>query len=82
MSLEEIKNAQKKTVGTKQTLKAVKKGTAKKVFVAEDAEAHVTADVIKLCKEKDIPLVRVPSMKELGKACDIKVGAATAAVLE
>ncbi|MBM7853820.1 large subunit ribosomal protein L7A [Desulfohalotomaculum tongense] len=82
MSYERISNARQKTVGAKQTAKAVEKGRAKVVFVAKDAERHVVEPVIRACKAKAIPVVEVDSMKMLGKACSIDVRCAVAAILE
>lgn len=77
-----LQAAREKTVGSKQTLKALKKGLAKEVFVAENAERHVIGPVLAACREKGVPVVRVDSMKTLGKACGIKVGCASAAIVE
>ncbi|HAA89863.1 MAG: Ribosomal protein HS6-type [Thermoanaerobacterales bacterium 50_218] len=79
--MERLKNAQKRVVGTKQTKKAVEKGIAQLVYVAKDAEEHVTSPLLQLCSEKGVEVVMVDSMAELGKACGIKVGAASAAIL-
>ncbi|KKM12678.1 50S ribosomal protein L7Ae/L30e/S12e/Gadd45 [Clostridiales bacterium PH28_bin88] len=79
---ERLKNARKKTIGTKQTTKAVQKGTARMVFVAKDAETRVIDPLIKLCTEKAVEVVTVPSMTELGRACGIEVGSASAAILD
>jgi len=77
-----LRAAKKKTVGTKQTLKAVSKGTAKVVFVAEDAEEHVIRDLIKACTENGVEVVRIDTMAALGEACGIEIGAAAAAITE
>jgi len=82
MSLERLKFARKKSIGTKQTAKAIEKGTAKAIFVARDAEEHVTRDVARLARDKGLELVQVDSMLALGKACGIEVGAAVAAILD
>jgi len=79
--LNRLKNAPRKTVGTKQTLKAVEKNQASVVFIAEDAEEHVVSGLKELCRTKGIEMVFVPTMKELGQACGIDVGAASAAIL-
>lgn len=81
MSLEAIKTAARKTIGTKQTVKAVEKGQAQLVFVAADAEERVVQPLLVLCQSRNVPVERVPSMQELGKACGIEVGAAAAAIL-
>lgn len=69
-------------VGVKQTSRAISDGSALKVFVARDAEQHVTRRVLELAGEYRIEVVFIESMKELGKACKIDVGAATAVLLK
>ncbi|RKD30941.1 ribosomal L7Ae/L30e/S12e/Gadd45 family protein [Thermohalobacter berrensis] len=81
MLLSKLKDV-KKVVGTKQTKRAVKNDEAELVFIAKDADAHVTADLIQLCKEKSVEMVYVDTMKELGKACQIDVKAASAAIIK
>ncbi|MBC7339426.1 MAG: ribosomal L7Ae/L30e/S12e/Gadd45 family protein [Firmicutes bacterium] len=82
MSLEDLKTARRRTVGTKQTLRAVEKGNVLCVFVARDAEPHVVSDLVRLCQEKDIPVEWVETMALLGKTCGIQVEAASAAILK
>jgi large subunit ribosomal protein L7A len=82
MPLERLKAARKKTIGTKQTQKAVEKGTARMVYLAKDAEAHVINPLLQLCTEKEIEVVMVDTMMDLGKACGIEVGSASAAIVE
>ncbi len=82
MPLTGLQGAKKKIVGAKQTIKAIDKGLAKKVFIAADAENRVTGPIIELCREKGIDVVTAESMKDLGKACNIEVGCAVAALLE
>lgn len=78
--MERLMNA-KKSIGTKQTLKAIEKGVATLVFIAKDAEEKVTTPIIALSKQNNIPIEYVDTMAELGSACKIDVGAATAAIL-
>lgn len=68
-------------IGAKQVSKAVKRGQAELVFLAEDADAHITMPLKKLCAEQQVPCEMAESMQALGKACGIRVGAAAAAVL-
>ncbi|ABB14912.1 MULTISPECIES: L7Ae/L30e/S12e/Gadd45 family ribosomal protein [Carboxydothermus] len=82
MPLSEIKETKNRTVGTKQTLKALQKGKAIKVFIALDAEKRVTDPVVALCKEKNVPVETVDTMAELGKSCGIAVGCACAAIID
>ena len=78
--LQELKNA-KRVVGIKQLRKALRDGTAAKVFIADDADLHLTDPVKAACEENGIPAILVPTMAELGQACSIEVGAAVAAIL-
>lgn len=71
-----------KTVGIKQTAKAVAADKASVVFIAKDADPKITENVIEQCRLKSIEIVYVESMKQLGKACGIDVGAAAAALLK
>lgn len=82
MSYEKVRQAKKVIIGTKQTVKALKNGRAKELIVAKDAEERVTAKAVELAQEMNIPVTYVDSMKELGKACGIDVGAATVALTD
>lgn len=82
MPISSLVSAKKKSVGTKQTIKALEKGLAKTVFIASDAEQHVVKPLVRHCQEKGVPVVTVDSMKDLGKACGIEVGCASAALIE
>lgn len=73
---------EKKTIGIKQTGKALKQDKVKVLYIAEDAEPHLTQQLVQLAKEKNIEIITVDSMKRLGKACEIEVGAAAAATLK
>lgn len=80
MSYEKVLQANDLVIGTKQTLKALDDGIVSEVIIARDAEYRVIYKVEALAKTKDVPLVYVDSMKKLGKACRIEVGAATVAL--
>ncbi|SHF10365.1 large subunit ribosomal protein L7A [Desulfofundulus australicus DSM 11792] len=82
MPLARLSNARKKMVGSKQTMKAINRGQAKVVYVAKNAERHVIDPIIQACQAKNIPLVEVETMSQLGRACHIEVGCASAAVIE
>lgn len=82
MPYKQLLSSREKTIGTKQTLKAIERGQAKVVFVALDAEQHVVSPVKQACALKGLQIIEVESMQLLGKACGIEVGCASAAVLE
>ena len=72
---------EQKVVGVKQSRKAVQRGEASLVFLAQDADPQVTEPVRELCERSGVPVESVPYMKELGAACGIRLGCAVAAVL-
>ncbi|MBC7344390.1 MAG: ribosomal L7Ae/L30e/S12e/Gadd45 family protein [Clostridia bacterium] len=79
---ERLQKAKRKIAGTRQTTKAVQQGAARVVYVARDAEPHVTQPLVAMCADKAIEAVWVDSMYELGKACGIEVKTASAAIIE
>lgn len=79
--LENLKNS-KKTVGVKQSQKAIESGSVIKVYIAKDAEDKVVRSIINLCQESSIIIEYVDDMKQLGKACGVDVGASTVCVLK
>jgi large subunit ribosomal protein L7A len=81
MSLDALKTA-KKVIGVKQVTKAVSKGMAEQVFVAADADKRVIQPLIDLCSRQNVPVAEVPTMLELGQACQIEVGSAAAAIVK
>ncbi|MDP4126403.1 MAG: ribosomal L7Ae/L30e/S12e/Gadd45 family protein [Bacillota bacterium] len=79
---ETFKHAKKKTVGLKQTQRAMEKGIVRRVFIANDAEKHILRPILDWCTTHHVERIEVPTMKDLGKACGIEVGTAVAAILE
>lgn len=82
MSYEKVSQAHKIIVGTKQSVKALKNNEVKEIIVATDADHRIIEKVIQTAEEKQIPLTNVSSMKKLGKACGIEVGAAAVAIIQ
>ena len=81
MSYEKVLQAQKTIIGTKRTVKALKDGNVRELIVASDAEPKVTALVVNQAREMEVPIIYVDSMKKLGKACGIEVGASAVAII-
>ncbi len=71
-----------KAVGAKQTVRALRCGRAKRVCLAGDAASGVTGPIERLSRELSVEVVWTDTMKQLGQACGIAVGAAAAAVLK
>ena len=78
--MEDLKNS-KRIVGIKQSVKAIENGIVQTVYLAEDADQKVLQKIKDLCTENDLPIIYVESMKVLGKACCIEVGAAAACIV-
>lgn len=82
-AVEIAKNTGKIRIGTNETTKAIERGIAKLVVVAQDVEPkEVIMHLKPLCEEKKIPHVNVKSKLELGRASGIDVGTASIAVIE
>lgn len=82
MALEALKQAEKHTVGVKQTEKAVARQVAAVVYIASDADERVTGRLMQLCRENSVPVENTETMLEIGRACGINVKAAAAAILK
>ena len=81
MSNDKELQAGKLCIGTKQTTRMVELGKAIEVYVADDADSRLTSKIVNLCKKTGVKVTHIESMKALGKACGIEVGAAMAAVV-
>ena len=69
--------------GTNETTKAVERGQAKLVLIAEDVDPpEIVAHLPLLCDERKIPYVYVPSKAKLGSAAGIDVQSAAACIIE
>lgn len=69
-------------VGAKQIRKALDKGIACAVFLAENADPEITGPIEAKCRTHHVSCTWVPSMDALGKACGITVGASAAAAVD
>ncbi len=82
MGQSSLQKASNRVIGVKQVSKAVNRGIAESVYVADDAEDRVLQPLTELCDSLGVPVVRISTMKELGADCGIEVGAAAAALLK
>lgn len=78
----EILKYGKKTIGIKQSTKAVQEKSVKTAFIAKDADEEIVRDFIEMCKQSFIEIIYVDTMKSLGNACNIDVGASVACLLK
>ncbi|MDK2384805.1 MAG: 50S ribosomal protein L7Ae [Candidatus Korarchaeota archaeon] len=69
--------------GVNETTKAVERGEALFVVIAEDVNPpEIVAHLPLLCDDKGVPYAYVPSKEELGKAAGIEVPASSVAVVD
>lgn len=69
--------------GVNETTKAVERGVAKFVIIAEDVDPpEVVAHLPLLCEEREVPYMYVPSKKKLGESAGIEVAASSVAIVD
>jgi large subunit ribosomal protein L7Ae len=69
--------------GTNETTKAVERGNANIVYVAEDVQPEeIVMHLPELADEKGIPVVFVETQDDVGHAAGLEVGSAAAAVVD
>ena len=78
--MEDLKNSVNRVVGTKQVLRGLKSGTLAKVYVANDADTFFYQRIVTAAENAAVPVVRVPTMKELGLLCGVEVASAAAGI--
>jgi len=78
--LNELENAAK-VVGVKQVRRALANGQARRLYLAKDADPQLTEPLERQGREQGVEVIWADTMKALGRACRIAVGAAVAAVI-
>lgn len=82
-AIESAKNTGKIRKGTNESTKAIEKGIALLVAIAEDVEPEeIVMHLPALCEEKKIPYVYIASKLELGRAAGIDVGSAAISIVD
>jgi len=82
-ALEIARETGKVSKGTNEVTKAVERGVAQLVLIAEDVEpAEIVAHLPLLAEEKEIPYIYIPTKDELGAAAGLNVGTASSAIVE
>lgn len=69
-------------VGYKECLKALKEGVVKTLVIAMNADKFVLRKPIELANISEIDVEYVDTKEELGKICNIDVGAAIAVIID
>lgn len=69
--------------GTNETTKAVERGNADLVIIAEDVSPEeIVMHLPELCEEKGIAYVFIETQDEVGHAAGLEVGSAAAAIVD
>lgn len=69
--------------GTNETTKAIERGIAKLVLIAENVDPpEIVMHIPLLCEEKGIPYLYVPNKEDLGAATGIDRPAASACIID
>lgn len=69
--------------GTNETTKAIERGNAELVIIAEDVSPEeIVMHLPELADEKGIPYVFVDAQDDLGHAAGLEVGSAAAAIID
>jgi large subunit ribosomal protein L7Ae len=78
-----VRSSGKLKKGINEVTRAVERGQAKFVVIAEDVDPpEIVAFLPILCDEKRVPYVYVPSKKDLGEAAGLEVAASTVAIID
>ena len=80
--MQDLADPDKRIVGLKQVLKGLSCDMFSKIYIASDVDEVIRQKVIAACNQTGLKYEEDFSMIELGKACDIDVGAATAGILK
>ncbi|MCI8422157.1 MAG: 50S ribosomal protein L7ae-like protein [Lawsonibacter sp.] len=75
-------NTSRKVVGAKQVKRALRDRCAARLYMAIDADPRLLQPLVQEAVRQQVPVEQVSSMKELGAACGIAVGAAVAILLK
>ena len=69
--------------GTNETTKAIERGNAKLVVIAEDVQPEeIVLHLPELADERDVPYVYVSAQNDVGRAVGLEVGSAAAAIVD
>jgi large subunit ribosomal protein L7Ae len=69
--------------GTNETTKAIERGNARLVLIAEDVSPEeIVMHLPELADERDVAYVFVATQDEIGRAAGLEVGSAAAAVVD
>ena len=74
--------SEKKVIGLRQVNRGIKENQIRCVLIADDTECNIRLELMKTCRNARIPVTRVPSKSELGRALGIDVDCSTVGILK
>lgn len=74
--------ATERIAGVNSVLRKLRSGCVHKVFVAKDADAHLTRDIVIMAEAASVPVEWVEESLKLGRACAVSRKTAAAALLK
>ena len=74
--------AAKKVVGTHRLMKALEAGQVAEAWIAQDADLFIVRQVREACRNANVPLREIDTMKRLGEECGIEVKTASCGILK
>lgn len=74
--------SEKKVIGLRQVNRGIKDNQIRCVVIADDTECNIRLELMKTCRNARIPVTRVPSKSELGRALGIDVDCSTVGILK
>jgi len=80
--MQSLTNNEKRVVGARQVLRAIKANALAQAFVARDADPLVTRPIVGACEQNKIRFTEIESMALLGAQCGIGVKASVAGILK
>ncbi len=82
-AVKQAKETGKIRKGTNEVTKAVERGEAKLVVIAEDVDPpEIVTHLPLICSERKIPYIYVKSKKDLGAAAGLQVASAAVAIVD
>jgi len=70
-----------KVIGIKEARIAAEANRLESLIIANDADLRVVGQLKQLCEQQGVPVHRADSMKQLGRAAGIDVGASVVGIL-
>jgi len=82
-TVEMLEKAKKVKAGLNEVTKAVERGTAKLVVLAEDiSPPELVMHIPLICKEKNIPCSYIATRKDLGETAKLRTATSAVAIIE